>query len=1320
MNILRNQDLSVKYLNTLNHLNQQSTNPGTFDHFTAAADATRTQGFKQNTFANNPISFYKNINLHNHNWMTLNTVIQHGRHRHDMDVNNLLANYLDIDCLQNGVKPQDFVDKYRQYEQHHHKHQLPKPTALLSSGHGVYLIYFYKHPIELGDKPTQAKRHELDKWRTNERSLAKYMNIQTKKWFRKGLADPHSTNPSRILRMPNTVNVKYLNSDNNFTKPALCFIKTYSGKQYDPQKFNQYIHQNYTPLFNENVRQSGRVINPLNIDHQNAFWQKALTAKDKINHNDKHKTFSSKLYQNRYQYGSYRPYRKRKPYQKYNFTALDYLSDHHIKWNYMSDGKNIYIPDQEGLVHNGGDLSSVRITQTMNHSRDPKTGEYTQADPKHSFTQINRMSGKWDGVMDEGLNDLTKIVMLHHDVFNKKEANKIADQWKKHYAAEGHTKTAFPWQKYGTVGNQQVVDSGFKGRLLRKVEKESHQSLDDLNVKGTKKASKYVSSHMIDNNIARNYLIHQRGLSKKTVNRLINRGLVRGIKGYVTPQSKILDAFKKYHQAKSSAKQQGEVTNNGVKKASNNLNNVLALNKFGAPMVEFIQRKPRSAEEAHTNQYHDYNATQTLADDIKLRNKKYIPKYGKQKEIACGADYIGVTPTNKTYTDKTGKTHHIYDTQMVPNRSGELSKNKLVDSHGDRNYGFNFKIGNGTKNLYLYEDPIDAISHHELQQKHLDVLKRTQPNNKHAIKQATDAIHNSTYLSLSGSGSKVSSVQQFINNQYPMGNEYRNIICGFDNDSAGYEAAQKLASEFGDRVKYAHSNNPQQVKLSTVVPISNNRQAGQLTSRFDANQQHSSFNKDWNDMVQSATFKHHQFKQPDVKMNISQYSNQNIQQMYTDMASSDKKNHLKIGIKSDFSKADLAIKLMDKVHQNYQQGFEAIDSKNPRIRAITKTEKSMTKPAQHIFKNYMGEIGVYIPINNISQYSTNALKHFHISNQFLYNKRTQQVMNQPHNISKLHRDINKTFNQIQHPQAKKLLATAIQANSQIEARKAYHYYHGTPYGRKQYYKLNHQKPYPEYTSNKQTAQIQNKIDTLQKQKSFKKLQQDYPKDFAKVKDVGQDIQQLELKEINPTNNNARKDLVQSQQYVMNDLHKSKILDTYKPKDLIQKSELSKYEKDIDTVNKSTNSQIKQRKQQREKTQQFFKKLPKAEKLNYASVVNDAYMEQYRPRSQRYYKSQAYKHYHSLAPQHQNQVVHHLQKLTPYQLKREAWNAHQYIKKSTHSVKKSLASIPVHHSDKHYSLTEQPRYHQQNHHYNTHRKMNYKYNSSMLKHKGFQR
>lgn len=1402
-NVLINTQYTNAFFKQLLTLNAMSHTPGKFNHFSAHG---KKDNWKQNDYSTNPSDFYRHLNLNNHNWMTLNTVKMDAQHRGDADIANLNGHMLDIDCLQNGIQPKAFISKMQQYRQQHPKSPLTilKPTAMFSSGHGVYLTYLYNRPKELTQmKPKQAKK-VLDHYRNNQRAIVRQINVLTQRWFGCDLADRMAVNPARLYRMPNTYNVKYQDPKQKFTKPAKAYIASWSGATYDPDKFNHYLNQHVAPLFNEEAREKSTT-EPLHASRNpyGRTWNQIRTSLSILRDKQHGRDAAGKTLQNRkpsrYTYSDYHPHRYHGKHKHYGFTLLDYLHDHNIKFVWDNSGKNIHIPLSESRIKtNGGDLSSLALTQVKNH--------YGPG----SYTLMTRPSGKWKGVLDQvqsngrKLDSITAFIMTQRGIYDPKLAHKMRDKWVQHYAKEGHTTTMYPWQKYGVAGDGKVSADNhpgqhtqLQGNIMGKPPKETRQDrydkmfkdlpmkaftgllkyhlnrinktnfnhmkrtaskplnfqqwqkkqvahakkdmLDNLqqikdrkkylsfgqgNKSDTREQKRYIQEsqqeikhdhnvtkgvaakenyqdylkqnikdtgmpipnlwykkkHILnhdlhqtqksqyDNSIAENYLIHRRGFDKSFVDFFIQRGLIRGIKGY------------SYHPYKYTKDGQIVKDKNGRKVQD------MSKTAHMAPKVEFIQRAPRNAVEAHLHYKNNPKANNDMIHDLKQTiAEPYQVTPGAQNNVPVGADYIGLSPTKDTYTDKNGQKHQIYNTQWLKKKNGNLEKNKLIDRRGDGHYGFNFKTGNGTGKLYVSEAPIDAMSKLALQVKHYRHLKKTQPQNIKAIKAAREKFHNATYLSLGGSGDKVPNIQHFINRQFPMGHEYSHIIMAPDDDYAGYSATQQVTSEFGNRDKYVKNHNHKQKTVTASLPSSVNRKPGQEALRYGALEKStgktSNFNKDWNDELQSVTFGHHHLVHDSVDLNASQYAKMTVRQMQIDIRDKDhffKKPQTQI--RKDAELADTTLQCLAKTAKGYQKGTEKIDPYNPRIQMAHLAMKAMSNPSKDAFQEFFDQSGMYMSGHEVANYSKQAYQAEQgTKNPLLKNPTVNKYLNAHYHVPQTDQDIHHIMNQLNSNDARKLYATTLVAQSNIRHRKFFESTHYGQQGQENYKKLyHHQSKVKEYDTDHQIYALQNNIDESAAWQAKTKL---YKKHFG---DYGKIVQnQKELKELSKTPD-GNLDLIHSGETAKNVLDQKYHIKPYSVPQVLDSATFNMDSHGIGNINRSINRQLVASHQPK-----YLKQVPSRFQGDYAqSVVAEQRFHYFHGKhnlsKQAYYRKQMQKHLKWIPNQYQGTVKSTMRKLysQPNKLKTigfqtSNYEEYQYKQHMNHYQKQSHILKPNH-------------------------------------------
>ncbi|TPR41210.1 hypothetical protein DY123_07510 [Apilactobacillus micheneri] len=155
-------------------------------------------------------------------YCTLNTF--NTRKRSNNNIAGLNALYFDIDCMQNGISKDEFINcMYEIFIEADlfYKDELMDPSYVVDSGHGYYLVFTFKHQI-IVNHPAMVKL-----WSKLERTIADRLNKAIISVFNTELCDKKATDPARLLRVPNTYNLK--NQDN----PQLCHIVRDENCSYD-------------------------------------------------------------------------------------------------------------------------------------------------------------------------------------------------------------------------------------------------------------------------------------------------------------------------------------------------------------------------------------------------------------------------------------------------------------------------------------------------------------------------------------------------------------------------------------------------------------------------------------------------------------------------------------------------------------------------------------------------------------------------------------------------------------------------------------------------------------------------------------------------------------------------------------------------------------------------------------------------------------------------------------------------------------------------------------------------------------------------------
>lgn len=992
---------------------------------------------------------------------------------------------------------------------------------------------------------------------------------------------------------------------------------------------------------------------PLNID-KNAnglFWKQVHSARAENNYmqraSNRYSNRYSRRRNSRYNHPSYSLYsthqtRRHGSRNPYGFNILDYCDYKGIQYKHTSG--NTYKIVGNGNGH--GDFSSLDITQFPNQKRIPLGGghyKYVNAHDGKTYSQINRFSTKLRGL--KGLDSLTQFIM-NYEGWDRtvnpqtiKKAKAERDHFFKAYAAQGHTKTGHsangavhvnhnitrsqqakqenqlnpstaykiahmtPDQKKQYLKNRQIKynkniqfrDNPMKAamsmygssrtanRLTNRYSKLTHQkrsdALTDLqayaqirretlknpNISFKKRALSYgvygrlkkhlpqlrqvnqealndinnfVNKNIIDNSIVSNYVHNHRAIDSNLVNYFTRRGLIRGLKADKYPMT---------------------VTDPKTGKKTKKIVHV-------DPRIEFIHRIPNDPKVAHSLGHPNYKKAQQVTDDVGLSK-------GPQEEKPAGADYIYLKLYHKK-DPKTGKTIAYYDKDHQA-----YGNSKKVDKGSTKNYAWNFRIGNGKDKLFINEAPLDSMS----------MVNLFMETGDH------EALHNATFLALGGADSKNKTIQNFINAQFPKKGQYGHIILAPDNDWAGYNLVQDVASEFGDRAKYVHNRSPKKKLITVMVPISDDgsvdrKYAYQKKHGIKVNGKVSPFNKDWNEMQQKYGFMNIKFYTPGKSMNLDQYGQHTV-------------NQLMLGLnRSDQQKFDVIANLAGRVQQNDRNSSELIDRNNPRIQLMSKAYNSMTsrvstlahathiQPNQahaeihlfdqmsdrnhqqrvklfkkspynirkHFLANYkqiqkisnskygqeklnrfMTVSGNFLPAVDISRYAKHAyIGRYHHPNKMLNNSIVQKELQKPYPKPKAQVEVNKTMKSMSSDRARKLFATTVRSCHNIDERRRYMDAHRNLFpNRKNIY----------------NAQIG--VDKVIMNQSYTDLSKKYPKDAQKSQNLMQKL-----------HNTTSDEYSTSDKYVKQYMQKNSEF-PYRPNEIVankqQQAQINNYRQQID-------------------------------------------------------------------------------------------------------------------------------------------------------------
>lgn len=197
------------------------------------------------------------------------------------------------------------------------------------------------------------------------------------------------------------------------------------------------------------------------------------------------------------------------------------------------------------------------------------------------------------------------------------------------------------------------------------------------------------------------------------------------------------------------------------------------------PYIEFAQKRPQNRQQALSP--FDSDQLTVGADRI----------FFGDRDGQGNPDYSHYAYPH-SHPKSIASTHRIAHTndgnQQVPNAESD--------------YGFNFKSGNGRDNLFVFEDPIDAMSYYQL---HAKSLAKT----------------NSTFLSLSGSQAKRGTIYNFMHQQFADSSTFKNRIFCTDNDRAGQALITSVLDGQNDLAEFNKSQNAGSVSYSIHVPGKN-------------------------------------------------------------------------------------------------------------------------------------------------------------------------------------------------------------------------------------------------------------------------------------------------------------------------------------------------------------------------------------------------------------------------------------------------------------------------------------------------------------------
>lgn len=175
-----------------------------------------------NYFTNDLSTIVNHIDNKHDYYLTMNTFKT--RKRSNDNIAGLNAIYFDIDCVKNGVSKQDFISVLPQIFvdcEFFYNNQIMLSSYEIDSGNGYYLIFLFTNQIIVNNQAITRL------WSKLETELANRINQATVQFFGKKLCDIKATDPARLLRVPNTYNLK--DKDN----PILCHVENKTNFRYD-------------------------------------------------------------------------------------------------------------------------------------------------------------------------------------------------------------------------------------------------------------------------------------------------------------------------------------------------------------------------------------------------------------------------------------------------------------------------------------------------------------------------------------------------------------------------------------------------------------------------------------------------------------------------------------------------------------------------------------------------------------------------------------------------------------------------------------------------------------------------------------------------------------------------------------------------------------------------------------------------------------------------------------------------------------------------------------------------------------------------------
>ncbi|MCL0312911.1 helix-turn-helix domain-containing protein [Apilactobacillus sp. TMW 2.2459] len=175
-----------------------------------------------NYFTNDLKNIVNHIDYKHNYYVTINTFKT--RKRSNDNIAGLNAIYFDVDCVKNGVSKQEFISVLPQILVEcnmFYDNQIMLSSYEVDSGNGYYLIFLFKNQI-IVNNPAITRL-----WSKLEHEIATRINNATTQFFGKKLCDTRATDPARLLRVPNTYNLK------DKDKPILCHVENHTSLKYD-------------------------------------------------------------------------------------------------------------------------------------------------------------------------------------------------------------------------------------------------------------------------------------------------------------------------------------------------------------------------------------------------------------------------------------------------------------------------------------------------------------------------------------------------------------------------------------------------------------------------------------------------------------------------------------------------------------------------------------------------------------------------------------------------------------------------------------------------------------------------------------------------------------------------------------------------------------------------------------------------------------------------------------------------------------------------------------------------------------------------------